>query len=722
MPLAHEAWLTLRQSLTLLAEEQLLSAKTFSSSIQPSHTPLHYQTRAEAFLDRAMQPWRQQHWQLQQPHFKQALPHNPFQGFKQHLTSAESQQHFQRFQSTIGVHGCQTWAGFGAAELKRNTQWWRSLHEVYRNPHVPDWVRHRLPEFDWPSMRAWRLRELGIRPEAQHLRVAVINTLASGYGHIQRMLPIVVAQALQPNKYALAHSCPSERGMPGPLGEVIVPAGFLGGCWQVWGFLADTARLAALLFIFLPAILTSPMAYHWFSWRAAWMKRFRQAVERAGPAFIKWGQWAATRRDLFPPDFCAELQHLHTQAPSHPVADTFAALDRALQLPVTDLFDEFDGQPVASGSIGQVHRAVLGEQGASATGMPAGTVVAVKVRHPGVGFQIERDFRLMMRLAGLTSWLPGLRDLRLEESLRQFSTPLREQVDLGQEARNLWQFNFNFRGSSNVRFPFPLYPLVDQEVLVETFEHGKLISHYIDDQAGKHRKRLAKIGGQAVLQMMLKDNLIHSDLHPGNIMVVMEPPAQPLLAASYKLLSFLGKQNSPAAIDLLRPRLVLLDVGMATALSKMDQTNMMHLFRAFSEKDAPAMADATLAFSGASQSCPDPLAFRTHVQDFFAPIAAAKSDSWEGTGHAGGAEAMSGVLDMVRSHKVSLPGHICAVVVTTLVLEGWSSQLDPHHSVFAEVEAIFDPLKALKTRLNLTLAEQLPNAFGDVPSADFAIC
>ena len=60
--------------------------------------------------------------------------------------------------------------------------------------------------------------------------------------------------------------------------------------------------------------------------------------------------------------------------------------------------------------------------------LPAGTVVAVKVRHPGVGYQIERDFQLMMRLARITSLLPGLQDLRLEASLEQFSSPLREQV------------------------------------------------------------------------------------------------------------------------------------------------------------------------------------------------------------------------------------------------------------------------------------------------------
>ena len=54
--------------------------------------------------------------------------------------------------------------------------------------------------------------------------------------------------------------------------------------------------------------------------------------------------------------------------------------------------------------------------------------MAVKVRHPGVGHQIERDFQLMMRLARITSLLPGLQDLRLEASLEQFSSPLREQV------------------------------------------------------------------------------------------------------------------------------------------------------------------------------------------------------------------------------------------------------------------------------------------------------
>lgn len=78
----------------------------------------------------------------------------------------------------------------------------------------------------------------------------------------------------------------------------------------------------------------------------------------------------------------------------------------------------------------QVYRAVLSAKGAKNTGMEPGTVVAVKVRHPGVGNAIQRDFALMLRVAQWASLLPSLSQLRLEDSLKQFAAPLREQVSL----------------------------------------------------------------------------------------------------------------------------------------------------------------------------------------------------------------------------------------------------------------------------------------------------
>ena len=85
----------------------------------------------------------------------------------------------------------------------------------------------------------------------------------------------------------------------------------------------------------------------------------------ARQAFIKWGQWGATRPDLFPADLCATLARLHTSAPAHDFAHTRAAVEGAFRRPLEELFDEFDAAPVASGSIAQVHRAVLSARGAS---------------------------------------------------------------------------------------------------------------------------------------------------------------------------------------------------------------------------------------------------------------------------------------------------------------------------------------------------------------------
>lgn len=95
----------------------------------------------------------------------------------------------------------------------------------------------------------------------------------------------------------------------------------------------------------------------------------------SGPAFIKWGQWAATRRDMFPADLCKELCLLHTQAPVHPMHFTCTTIRHAFNAEVEDLFDGFEAEPVASGSIAQVYRARLSSKGAAHTGMEEGAAL-----------------------------------------------------------------------------------------------------------------------------------------------------------------------------------------------------------------------------------------------------------------------------------------------------------------------------------------------------------
>lgn len=93
-----------------------------------------------------------------------------------------------------------------------------------------------------------------------------------------------------------------------------------------------------------------------------------------------------------------------------------------------ELLDWIEEDAIASGSIGQIHRGCLSKRGAEICGMQQGKVVAIKVKHPNVSLSIQRDFALMMWVANKLEFFPAMRKLRLEESLKQFAAPLREQV------------------------------------------------------------------------------------------------------------------------------------------------------------------------------------------------------------------------------------------------------------------------------------------------------
>lgn len=145
-------------------------------------------------------------------------------------------------------------------------------------------------------------------------------------------------------------------------------------------------------------------------------------------------------------------------------------MESSLGLPhdtLLDVFDSFDTKPLASGSIAQVHKAILD-----------GRIVVAKVRHPNVAKLIDMDFRLMRIAAIVADYLPALSWLHVRETVEQFSHTMAAQAHLNVEAHNLEVLNFNFRNWNHVKFPKPLY--ATSAVIIETFESGKIITSILD--------------------------------------------------------------------------------------------------------------------------------------------------------------------------------------------------------------------------------------------------
>ncbi|BBN20613.1 hypothetical protein Mp_Vg00960 [Marchantia polymorpha subsp. ruderalis] len=273
------------------------------------------------------------------------------------------------------------------------------------------------------------------------------------------------------------------------------------------------------------------------------------------------------------------------------------------------------------------------------------TPIPQEVRHPGISRIIQRDFVIIKWLAKISAVTPGLQHLQLDKTVQQFASFMTKQVDLTLEAAHLLRFIYNFRKSHNVSFPVPIYPWVHPGVLVETYEEGQSIANFVDltTHSTPRHTQLAYIGSNALLKMLLMDNFIHGDLHPGNI--------------------FVRFRDS-------RPNVVLLDAGMTAELNQRSRDVLIKLFEAVARKDGTNVAKWTLQFSE-DQSCPDPEAFARDVNLKFKEYLSIRGTS-KNTG-----ECMTELFDQVRKHRVSIDGDVCTVMVTTLILEGWQRKLDP---------------------------------------------
>lgn len=251
----------------------------------------------------------------------------------------------------------------------------------------------------------------------------------------------------------------------------------------------------------------------------------RDSMERLGGLWIKAAQIMAMRRDLFPKVFCDELALLHDRARSFPGEIAKSIIEQELGVPIEDIFRDFDIVPIAAASIGQVHTAVLRENGVK---------VAIKVQRPRIAESFGSDFKIVSGLVTMLRLFRVLLWTRWDEMLFHLQRTLSDELDYRLEVSSMRKMRKTLK-SDKIYVPKAFTRWCKKKVLVMEFIDGVLMSDYIHAHVDAPLKasawlkenniRLKKIGKRMYLSFtmqLMDDNLCHGDLHPGNIMLLRD--------------------------------------------------------------------------------------------------------------------------------------------------------------------------------------------------------
>ncbi|MEM8944652.1 MAG: AarF/ABC1/UbiB kinase family protein [Planctomycetota bacterium] len=409
--------------------------------------------------------------------------------------------------------------------------------------------------------------------------------------------------------------------------------------------------------------------------------RIRLAIEELGPTFIKLGQIMSTRPDIVGQELAEELERLQADVAADDPQSVAATIQAELGQSIDEIFDEFSSEPVASASIGQVHRARL----------QTGEVVAVKVQHVGIQNRVHVDLDILTGLAQLAANIPELRPYRPQATVAEFQRALRRELDFTRERRNLEQFASEFAENEHVRIPHAYAAYCSESVLVMEWLDGiplaepEQIRQTTDDLAATTRN-----GAEIYLEMIFRLGLYHADPHPGNLVVTPD-----------------------GAIG-------LLDFGMVARIDDSLREDCEEMLLAIVEQDAQRLTSVVMRV-GAVPTGLDETSLQLDLADYVAHYAYQSVDQFEL------AEALTEMFDLMRRYEIVLPSAIALLLKVLVMLEGTAQKLQPDFSLMEVLEPFrkkivaqrLSPTRQLRKARHLAyelqqLAEVVPRRFRDI--------
>ena len=377
-------------------------------------------------------------------------------------------------------------------------------------------------------------------------------------------------------------------------------------------------------------------------------ERLASDLEAMGPTFIKLGQLLSTRVDMMPPAYTTALSRLQDAVAPVPAEQVRAVIEAELGLRVRDLFDRFDDEPLASASIGQVHRAHT----------VTGKDVVVKVLRPGVREVVRDDMALLGQVADLADDRTSVgQRLGAARLVAQFRRSMADELDYRKELASLQRFR-EFAADEPLLVVPQAYPdFSTSQILTMDFIAGKKVTDVgplgmldVDGPA------LAEALFRFTLRTLLKDGLLHADPHPGNL-----------------LLSTDG-------------RLAIIDLGMVARVPQRVQAHLVKMLIGIGEGDGEEVA-GILAGMGHPLREFNAAAFRDDVAHVVSGTVALGADLQAGA-------VLVELARLSGQHGLRPPAEMSLVGKALLNLDQSVAHLD---SAFAPADAIRDNLATIIT-------------------------
>ncbi|KLU64596.1 putative protein kinase UbiB [Desulfosporosinus acididurans] len=365
-------------------------------------------------------------------------------------------------------------------------------------------------------------------------------------------------------------------------------------------------------------------------------ERVRQVLEELGPAYIKIGQIASTRADIFPEEIIEELEKLQDNVPPFSFQEVHRIIEEELGSPVEEIFSMFEKTAVAAASIGQVHLAQL----------RTGEKVAVKVQRPNIKDLIDTDLEILLDLATLAEHrMVRMERLQLRDVVEEFAKSLRNELDYTIEARNAEKIAKQFKDDSNIHIPGIFWDYSTSKVLTMEYVEGLKLNLYDEiDAKGYKRKEIADRLVKALFHQVLIEGFFHGDPHPGNIFILE------------------GGEIS------------FIDFGMVGRLTQEMKNNFASMVIAMMRQNTESMIQAILRIGIVPDDVNLPLLSKDvdDLREKYMDVPMSRISL---------GKAIGDLLGVAYRHQIRIPADFTLLAKCLLLLEGIVEKLDPQLSI-----------------------------------------